>query len=74
MSKKVRLAPLADHIVSRTPARSYEGRGHLWLVLVKRNAARLGGSNVALEILTDMVERRLIERDGAAYIDANLAH
>jgi hypothetical protein len=67
MTKNVRLAPLADHIVSRTPARSYQNRDHLWMVLVKRNASQLRGSPTAIEILTDMVERRLIERDGAAY-------
>lgn len=67
MSRSVALAPLADHIVSRTPPRSYQSRDHLDMVLIERNFARLKYSSRAMDILCDMVERRLIERDGVAY-------
>lgn len=69
MSKGPPLAPLAEKIVSRTPARSYSNREHLSMVLFERNYRRLGGRMKAVDILTDMVEARLIKRDGYAYAD-----
>ena len=67
MGKRVRLAPLADHIVSRTPPRSYRNKDHLWMVLADRNASKLGNQPVVIDMLARMVEKRLIERDGAAF-------
>lgn len=69
MSKAIKLAPLADRIVSHTPPRSYRNRDHLDTVVIERNYNRLGHSGRACEILSNMVEKRLIDRDGAAYAD-----
>lgn len=67
MSKSIRLSPLADHIVNRTPPLSYQSREQLEMVIFDRNANRLKGSWMAIDILTKMVEQRLIDRDGAAF-------
>lgn len=66
MSKKyIPLAPLADHIVSKTPPLSYKNKTELFLNIVRRNSNKLNGNYKSCEILVDMVEIRLIKRDGS---------
>lgn len=67
MAKRVKLSDLADHIVAHTPPLSFSDRSQFWCCIQRRNYARLRGSFKALDILCEMVEKRLIARDGAVF-------
>jgi len=72
MSKSMKLAPLADTIVEHTPFISYENKTELFMNITDRNANKYNLSSRSIEMLVNMVEKRLRDRDGYAYLEEEL--